>query len=489
VKHQTIYILLLNIFILSLSFESKAQEPVWTIFVYCFTEDCIDEGITSTNQILACERRRDLCQASTNNRLCKGAIGAGNGVVNGCVIYYWGGSSQNCPAGYIFNSALGNQGCLKISESSYGISENNTCKPINIVTGNKYYRYSDYNDSNFSVIRSYNSVLDGWRFNYQQKLSIKNDSVRAIRSDGKDIEFVINGDDFVPDSQRRERLSFDGLIYTLTLPDNKKETYNNTGQLLAIIPLFEASTLLSYSDNLMTVSKNNHQLLLATNNDNQVTMATFSDGTVIAYEYTVIAFMSVLSRVIYPNTTDKQYLYENTQYPTYVTGIADENGNRISSVQYDYLGRAISSEAGPLNSGIERTQIQYNADGTRTLTNALGKQNIYHFTQFNGEYKMTQVEGIASDNCAAANKNYTYDANGFMESKTDWKGNTTTYIHNDRGQELSRVEASGTPHAHTITTEWHAEFNLPIKIIESARETIMAYDANGRLLSRNITER
>ena len=37
--------------------------------------------------------------------------------------------------------------------------------------------------------------------------------------------------------------------------------------------------------------------------------------------------------------------------------------------------------------------------------------------------------------------------------------------------------------AMTITTEWHAEFNLPIKIIEPERTNAMTYDSQGRLLT------
>ena len=138
---------------------------------------------------------------------------------------------------------------------------------------------------------------------------------------------------------------------------------------------------------------------------------------------------------------------------------------------------------------INRTQIQYHDDGTRTVTNSLGKQNIYHFTQFNGEYKMTRVEGQPSANCAAANQAYTYDANGFMASKTEWKGNVTTYTHNARGLETARVEASGTPQARTITTEWHPTFNLRTKVIEPEHQTTFVYDDQGRLLSQEVSPR
>jgi uncharacterized protein RhaS with RHS repeats len=132
------------------------------------------------------------------------------------------------------------------------------------------------------------------------------------------------------------------------------------------------------------------------------------------------------------------------------------------------------------------------ADGNTasvTTTNPLGKQTTYRMVAQGGVPLVTQVEGHPSANCAGANKNYTYDTNGFMASKTDWKNNVTTYIHNDRGQETSRTEAFGTPQARTITTEWHATFNLPTLIVEPERETVMTYYPDGRLQTRQLQPR
>ncbi len=53
--------------------------------------------------------------------------------------------------------------------------------------------------------------------------------------------------------------------------------------------------------------------------------------------------------------------------------------------------------------------------------------------------------------------------------------------------ELSRTEADGTPEARTVTTEWHPDFRLPMRISEADKITEFSYDAQGRLLSR--TER
>jgi len=370
-----------------------------------------------------------------------------------------------------------------------GNCPNNTSNPINIPTGNKFFQVNDYRDDNFSFSRFYNSLTGGWRFSYRQKLTVHPDFITAERADGKGIFFTKVSGNFNTKSQRRESLSFDGTVYSLRFTNNTIETYDATGRLLSIDSQYQERTSLTYIDDQIIVSKAGSQLRLTLGVNGEVTQVDFPNGTNNSYAYQVTRNRPLLTSVLSSTGFANVFFYEDNRFPTYITGIEDANGNRISSVQYDDNYRVISSEKGPLNSGIERTQIQYNADGTRTLTNALGKQNIYHFTQFNGEYKMTQVEGIASGNCAAANKNYTYDTNGFMASKTDWKGNTTTYLHNDRGQELSRIEASGTPQARSIATEWHSEFNLPVRIVEPERETVMTYDANGRLLSRQVKSR
>ncbi|UTW46644.1 RHS repeat protein [bacterium SCSIO 12696] len=176
--------------------------------------------------------------------------------------------------------------------------------------------------------------------------------------------------------------------------------------------------------------------------------------------------------------------YENVAFPKYVTGITDEKGNRISTVEYDAAGRAISSEK---FNGAEKVTLDYtHIDSLNpyvTVTNALSKQTTYHFTTIHGVRKVTQVEGHQSTNCAAANKAYTYDANGFLTGKTDWLGNLINYTRDTKGQELTRTEAAGTPDERVFTTEWHPTLNLPTKITSSNYELIYSYDSGGNLLS------
>jgi YD repeat-containing protein len=80
-----------------------------------------------------------------------------------------------------------------------------------------------------------------------------------------------------------------------------------------------------------------------------------------------------------------------------------------------------------------------------------------------------------------------YDANNNLAGTTDFNGSITTYSYDlARNLETSRVEASGTPDARTITTQWHATYRLPTLIAEPLRMTTNTYDASGNLLTRTV---
>ena len=101
---------------------------------------------------------------------------------------------------------------------------------------------------------------------------------------------------------------------------------------------------------------------------------------------------------------------------------------------------------------------------------------------------LKSISGQASAHCAAANASIAYDGYGFVNGRTDWNGNVTTYVNDQLGRQTSRTEASGTSLARTISTTWHPTFNLPTQIIEPGKTTTFSYDANGFLLTRTETD-
>src|SRR5258708_30910578 len=88
--------------------------------------------------------------------------------------------------------------------------------------------------------------------------------------------------------------------------------------------------------------------------------------------------------------------------------------------------------------------------------------------------------------CGTNSSATTYDANGFVASRTDFNGNVTRYSNDARGRELSRTEAFGSAQARTISTSWHTVFPPPIQISEPRRTTTFTYDAAGNLLHKTV---
>jgi len=200
-----------------------------------------------------------------------------------------------------------------------------------------------------------------------------------------------------------------------------------------------------------------------------------------------------LDKVIYPDSSpgdfsdnpQRLYLYENTDHPNHLTGIIDETGVRFASWDYDAQGRGIFSEH---NNGTERVDIVYNADGTTTVTDQIGAVRTYTFDVMFGVAKTSNVAGDQCTTCGSDAQAITYDANGFVATRTDFNGNVTNFTRDNRGLALSRIEAVGAAEQRTISTTWHPNFRLPLEITEPNKMTVFTCDANGNLLSRTEME-
>ena len=411
-----------------------------------------------------------------------------------------------------------NDYCLAYSEKNLG-KACSVGNPINPATGNKLQHEDDIIKSRYFGLefsRYYNSqspVLGvigyGWTHEYERKLDIDAGKIKAIRDDGKILSFTpvsgqSNAFQVDPDvtlvltsSQNQsggisgyEMHSIDGLVEgydaggkltTLTDKEGRQKTLH-----------YDISTTNGGDDNSYTLDRitgpYGEQLNFKYDINGHLIEVGGSDGYIVQYSYD----QNNLIKVIYPDQTlgdssDNPYKeYHYTQIDSYrlLSGITDENGNRYATWTYDSEGRAISSEhAG----GVDKTTLAYNADGTTTVTNPLGKQTTYHFITIHGVKNVTQVEGHPTASCEGANKSYSYDVNGNVISKTDWNGVTTNYTYDmARNLELTRTEAAGAPQERIITTEWHTQFRLPTKITEPNRIIEYSYDALGRQLSRNI---
>src|SRR5690606_22159666 len=107
-------------------------------------------------------------------------------------------------------------------------------------------------------------------------------------------------------------------------------------------------------------------------------------------------------------------------------------------------------------------------------------ERTYQFSLILGAYRNTGITGPPCPSCGPAATSY--DTNGHVASRTDWNGNRTNYTHSARGLETVRVEGltsagAATSVTRTITTEWHADYRLPLRIAEPLRRTTFTYGA------------
>jgi len=307
-------------------------------------------------------------------------------------------------------------------------------------------------------------------------------SIQLLRNDGSIVSYeYYGGNSFRSVSGEHGQLQkADTGEWQYSLPSGITERYDQTGRLIEIIKKGEKQTLTytQATEKLEKAADMTGNTLVFSYVNNQLTQVTQENNKTTHYIYNT---NGILEKIIHPDNTFRQFHYEDSRFPVYLTGITDERGVRYATWAYDAQGRAVSSEH---TGSVEKTLLAFNTDGSTTVTNPLNKQTIYRFDDIAGARRVVKVEGQPTTNCAGANQDYTYTPEGWLASKTDWKGNQTTYTYNTKGQEVSRTEAFGTPVAKTITTEWHATLNLKTKITEPDRETTYNYDVNGLLLNQ-----
>ncbi|WP_444931802.1 hypothetical protein ACJJIF_08565 [Microbulbifer sp. SSSA002] len=341
------------------------------------------------------------------------------------------------------------------------------------------------------------SATDNWRHNHSYFLAHytlpdgETERVIAYRPDGSDLHFADEDGTFVGEANRdwivTQELDESGELSGWKLKiGGRIETYDTVGRVLRVENQQGEGISYTYDDSGVyqsVIADDNGNSVDLTWNDGKLIQITRNDGSVYEFTYNDDG---LLKTITFPGEENPQrtFRYEDDRFPNALTGVTDEAGKIYSTFTYDDQGRAIRTEH---NGGAESVDVEYIDDYTRRTTNALGKQTTYNYTEIDGVKRITSVDGEASANCAAANKGYTYDANGFIASETDWEGNTTTYTRDNLGRELTRTDGSGTAESKVVVTEWHDSLNVPVKITTSEDVVEFSYDSKGRLQSKKVT--
>ncbi len=361
--------------------------------------------------------------------------------------------------------------------------------PINIAIGNKYQEEFDYIGGGSFPLRFervYNSVDGYWRHNYSTKLILTSMLITLVKSDGKESKFTLSAGETVAEPTELGRMTSIGTGWRYRSPAQELFEFDGQGRLIKWSnPVGQFHTLSYDTSTVMVADSGGNSLQFSQDSWGQPLNLSAGD-TAISYIYDSTQRLTKVSKNQAGTERERVFHYENRSYPRFLTGITDERGVRYATWAYDAQGRAIASEHAD---GAEKTSVVYNADGSASVTNELGKRATYRFKVVQGIKHISAIEGEASANCPNSNSTFTYDDRGLLKTKTDNKGNVTTYDYNERGLEVSRTEAFGTPEARTITTAWHPTLFLPVTVTEPNQITNYTYDAQGRQLSQTLTQR
>jgi YD repeat-containing protein len=406
--------------------------------------------------------------------------------------------------------------------------------PINIGVGNKHVEQTEYQSAGYSPLnftwtynglgtyngssasgilsRSDTTLGAQTTHNYQRFVRVaSSDSITTayvLRPYGRTYSFNQNGTSWVGEadiadsltSQRDTSGNITGWQYVNAQTDDI-ETYDASGKLIRLQDRNGRVQALTYSDaststsiastpNLLiqVTDTFGHSLNFTYNSNNRMHQFIDPAGQIISFDYDA---NNNFSSVHYPDGHVRTYLFNEQAYtsqnslPFAMTGIVDENGSRFATYRYNYYQNAIGTEhAG----GVASYQISY-ANGwlSPLVTDPLNTQRTYQFSTVLGVNKLVQVTQPNPNGTGTVSRSMTYDANGNIATSTDFNGSITTYGYDlTRNLETSRVEASGTAQARTITTTWHARYRFPLQIAEPKLLTTYTYDASGNLLSKTV---
>jgi len=193
------------------------------------------------------------------------------------------------------------------------------------------------------------------------------------------------------------------------------------------------------------------------------------------------------------SAVQRQYLYENANYPGAITGEIDENGVRISSYTYDSSGRATDSVMYTTGgAAVEHYGIDHTSSSGPKVTDPVGIVRTFNFSTGGGQSVLSGLDQPAASGSAAASRSVIADSNGNPLAVNDFNGNRTCDFY-DGSTSLEKVRVEGLGQYDScggldtvgatlptgirkVSTTWHPDWRLETKVAEPGRLTTSVYN-------------
>ena len=356
-------------------------------------------------------------------------------------------------------------------------------------------------------------------------------TIQATRGAGVWVSFTKDASgNYAPDADINDRISTvtgGGWRY-YDAATQVEETYTSGGFLAAINAADGTSLNFTYTGSLLTKAQDQFarsaQFAYETPANSgfspRIKRITDPNGQFIDFAYDSAGN---LQQITWPDTSTRQFLYENMNFPWALTGVVDENQARTATYGYDAQGRANDTQAAggadhysaswgtpPSWQVIESYDVAADViwrdhywvtpqSTVVTLSNgqstSLGASNVL------GMSRMSSQSQPAGSGCMASTSAQSYDANGNLTQRDDFNGTRTCYANDpSRNLETARVDglattqdcASITPanatlpaNSRKVSTQWHPDWRLRVRVAEPGKITTSIYNGQPDPLSVN----
>lgn len=381
-------------------------------------------------------------------------------------------------------------------------SDNDAYDPISTRAGFVVQRQTDYrarglfpvwfartyvSSPGYANVRSAMPLGLNWRSNYDRVLNFSPGNTQAVilRPDGTTYVFnPTSGGGWAPARNIPMQLTAGASgTWIFTTPYGNQEVYDGSGRLLSLVNRHGVTQTFQYDSQF-------GRIISATDASGRTLQFTYNSAgllqTIVAPGNATYSFAynanAVLTGATYPDGTSRTYLYENSQFPSALTGLVDEAGTRIESWAYDSQGRAVSNTLG---NNIATGTVQYNT-GQTVLTLPTGATKSLQLTTVSdGRHLVTGITASCSG-CTSVAVTRTFDANGLLQGVTDANGVSTTYTRDAQGREASRTVAANSSQPLTISRTWNTQYMLETGTSAGGLTTKNTFDATGNLLAHEV---
>jgi RHS repeat-associated protein len=379
--------------------------------------------------------------------------------------------------------------------------------PITIGLGNSFQQATDYPRTGVSILefsRAYNAfgsksrlMRNYWTTTYDRFVILPPSAgmpAKVRRPDGRTLNFDDVSGVFSPRAYFEVGLVKTATGWKFTDRDQTVELFDAQGRLLSITAPTGASVATAYDSagKLTKVTANTGEsLTFAYSATGQVSSVSDNGGRVWTYSYDGY---SNLRNVTSPDKHYTNYYYQDAISPFLLTAAGSNDGGDSLRTdvywEHDSLGRVTANY---LRGGHKRVDIVYLPDGSRTVTDSLGRVTTYRTRTINGRGFVDGAIGPGYASCGLADSELMYDADMNVTARTSF-GRRTEYGNFDsKGQPAFLIEAAGTLNARRTDYAYDSRFvDKPTSVtspsVSPGRSKVVTYSYNtsGDILTHSI---